>query len=520
MHVAIIGAGVAGLTTAARLVACGHAVTVLEKDPTPGGKLRETVVAGRAVDVGPTVFTMPDVFEDIFAAAGERMDDHLIITRSPTIARHVFADGSRLDLFADQQRSEQAVGAFAGRRAAAEYRDFCLRAKGVHDTLAPIFMRAERPAGPLALVARAGPRGLGGMLRIGAQTTLWRSLTAQFSDPRLRQLFGRYATYNGSSPFLAPATLMLIAHVEQAGVWLIEGGMHRLAQALAGLAGRHGAQFRYGAAVEAVETRRGRVAGVRLASGEIVPADAVVANCDAGALSSGYLGAEAAAAAGAPLPAGERSLSALTAALVAPATDFPLLRHNVFFSDDYEAEFTQILRDRRLPADPTVYVCAEDRDDHDARPAAGSERLFLIINAPADGDTRTFDQREVETCLTAAFSRMEASGFRVDRASASMHLSTPSDFARRFPGTGGALYGRASHGSMASFRRPGARTSLPGLYLCGGSVHPGAGLPMAALSGKLASDAIQADRVSTSRSRLAAMPGGTSTRSPATAPSG
>ncbi|UIJ73269.1 1-hydroxycarotenoid 3,4-desaturase CrtD [Aurantimonas sp. HBX-1] len=520
MHVAIIGAGIAGLATAARLAAAGHGVTVLEKDATPGGKLREAVVAGRAMDVGPTVFTMPDVFEDIFAAAGERMADHLAIRRSETIARHVFADGSRLDLFADQKRSERAVEAFAGRRAAAEYREFCLRAKGVHDTLAPIFMRAERPAGPLALVARAGPRGFGGMLRIGAQTTLWRSLAAQFSDPRLRQLFGRYATYSGSSPFLAPATLMLIAHVEQAGVWLIDGGMHRLAEALAGLATRHGALFRYGAAVESVETRHGRVAGVRLACGEWIAADVVVANCDVGALAVGRLGPEAAAAAGPPLPAAERSLSALTAAVVAPAGDFPLLRHNVFFSDNYEAEFTQILRNRTLPSDPTVYVCAADRNERGERPETGPERLFLIINAPADGDTRTFDQREVETCLTAAFSRMEASGFRVDRASASMHLSTPSDFARRFPGTGGALYGRASHGSMASFRRPGARTSLPGLYLCGGSVHPGAGLPMAALSGKLASDAIQADLASTSRSRPAAMPGGMSTRSPATAPSG
>ena len=255
MHVAVIGAGIGGLAASVRLAVAGCDVTVIEAATAPGGKLRQALIEGRSVDVGPTVLTMRDVFDDIFFAAGERLDDHLTLTPSETIARHVFPGGAVLDLFADPARSQAAVEAFSGTRSRDEFAAFSVKAKDVHDTLAPIFMRAERPTGPLALVARAGVSGLPALMRIGAQRTYWQALQAQFSDPRLRQLFGRYATYNGSSPFLAPATLMLIAHVEAAGVYLVEGGMHRLATAMAGLAERCGVEFRYGAPVTEIESR-------------------------------------------------------------------------------------------------------------------------------------------------------------------------------------------------------------------------------------------------------------------------
>ena len=384
----------------------------------------------------------------------------------------------------------------------------------------------------MALVARAGFSKLPDILKIGAEKTYWSALSSQFSDPRLRQLFGRYATYNGSSPFAAPATLMLIAHVEAAGVYLIRGGMHSLAKALADLAERCGAKIRYGAPVEAIEAQAGRVEGLRLKNGERIEADLVLSNTDVGALAEGYLGAAARAAVDAPLARDERSLSALTIAMFAKTSGLEILHHNVFFSDDYAREFDQILRGRRLPDDPTVYLCAADRDGSGRRMVEGPERLFVIVNAPPDGTSpervppvggavdkgsrqstpANFSKDEVDQCVKAVFSRLQASGLQVALQPDSMRLSTPSDFERSFPGTGGALYGRASHGPTASFRRPPARTKLKGLYLCGGSAHPGAGLPMAALSGKLAAQAMLADHASTSPLLRAATPGGMWTR--------
>jgi 1-hydroxycarotenoid 3,4-desaturase len=349
------------------------------------------------------------------------------------------------------------------------------------------------------------------MRGISPFSTLWRALGEHFRDPRLRQLFGRYATYCGSSPFLAPATLMLVAHVEQDGVWLVAGGMHRIAVALAGLAAARGAVFRYGAEVREVLAEGGRASGVVLASGERIAADAVVVNADAAAVAAGMLGAGVARAAPRIAPA-QRSLSAVTWAMRVRAAGFPLVRHNVFFSADYEAEFRDIFRRGALPGEPTVYVCAQDRDDGGAGGPDGPERLLCLVNAPATGDQRPFSASEIAQCEERMIRLLARCGLTLERAPERTSITTPEAFDRLFPATGGALYGQATHGAMASFQRPGARTKVPGLYLAGGSTHPGPGVPMAALSGRLAAASVMADRTSSAASRRPAMRGGMSMR--------
>ncbi len=494
-RIAVIGAGIAGLVAALELAQAGMAVTVIDKAAAPGGKLRQVAIGNALIDVGPTVFTMRWVFEELFAAIGEDLGARLTLRPASILARHAWSAGERLDLFADIDQSAEAIGRFAGADGANGYREFCARAQRIYQTLEKPFLRAAKPS-PISLVTAGGIRGLGALASLAPFTSMWKELGEYFHDKRLRQLFGRYATYCGSSPFDSPATLMLVAHVEQDGVWLIDGGMHRLATTLAELARARGAKFRYGETVEQILVKSGQTSGVRLVGGEVIDADAIVANCDVAAFAAGRFGRAAATAVPETKPS-DRSLSAVTFALVAQTDGFRLSRHNVFFSRDYKSEFDDLFIHRTLPRAPTVYVCAQDRDAESDSPHAGPERLFAIVNAPAQGDTRPAEQSEIDLCMARTFSQLERCGLRVERTPERMVTTTPTDFEALFPATGGALYGAASHGSMATFRRPTAISRLPGLYLASGSAHPGPGVPMAALSGRLAAAAVKAGRGST-----------------------
>lgn len=495
--VAIVGAGIAGLVSALELARAGYDVHVLERQGAPGGKMRQIRVGGRLVDAGPTVFTMRWVFERIFGDAGKVFADEVRLKPLSILARHAWSGDKRLDLFAGVEQSADAIAMFAGSREANGFRSFCARARDVYQTLEEPFIRSPQPT-PISLAFSSGLKGLGDMWRISPFSTLWSALGDHFQDPHLRQLFGRYATYCGSSPFDAPATLMLVAHVEQDGVWIIEGGMHGLARAIEKIAKENGARFTYDAEVEEVLARDGRVSGVRLRNGESLEADNVIVNADCAAVAAGLFG-RAVAATVSPLRRDQRSLSAMTWVMNAQTSGFPLVRHNVFFSDDYQAEFDDIFGRARLPREPTVYVCAQDRSDDGAEYPGGPERLLVLVNAPATGDMDRYNGAEAAECEERTFALLKRLGLDVDRASADTVLTTPAQFNDLFPATGGALYGAASHGWMASFSRPGGKTRIPGLYLAGGSVHPGPGVPMAALSGWLAAAQLAVDLNSTRR---------------------
>jgi 1-hydroxycarotenoid 3,4-desaturase len=505
-RVVVIGAGVAGLAAALTLAARDFDVTLLERAASPGGKMRQIGLGGHQIDSGPTVFTMRWVFDELFDSVGASLDDHVMLTPLDVLARHGWTDGTQLDLFADEDRAADAIGSFAGRSDADGFRAFCRDARRIFTVLKEPFICA--PAPNMAHLVRA--TALRDLTAIRPFQTLWKALGGYFHDPRLQQLLGRYATYCGSSPFHAPATLMLVAHVEREGVWLVDGGMHRLAQALSGLAMRHGVRIRYDSEASEVLTQGGAVSGVRLADGEILAADAVIASADVAALAQGLFGAETAQAIG-RIPEATRSLSAMTWSCVAQARGFPLLPHTVFFSRDYRAEFQSLIEQRQMPAEPTVYVCAQDRGRGPRAPDT-PERLFILINAPATGDHHQFTTTEISQCARRTFDLLQRCGLSITTTPELTEVTTPTDFNRMFPGTGGALYGRSSHGWMASFQRPGVRTKLPGLYLAGGSAHPGPGVPMAALSGRMAATSLISDLASTATSRRMAMRGGMSTR--------
>jgi 1-hydroxycarotenoid 3,4-desaturase len=496
-----VGAGVGGLASAIELAAAGHKVVVLERAAAPGGKARVHKLAGTALDAGPTVLTMLWVFEELFAAAGHSLAAEVSLERASIVARHAWADGTRLDLHADLERSAQEIGKTFGAHEAVAYREFCDDARRIYEFSEGPFIRSQRMSLP-GLVRRFGARGLGAFRHIDSMRTMWQALRSRFRDPRLVQLFGRYATYCGASPFDAPATLNLIAHVENQGVYRVRGGTAALIHALVRLARSLGVEILYEHPATGVSLDGSRVRGV-LAGERMHAADVVVWNGDANALAP-LLGPHRSSA-----KLEQRSLSAVTWSMLAATSGFPLVHHNVFFSEDYPREFDSLMRRRRVPDAPTVYVCAQDRGDS-ALVQAGDERVLVVVNAPATGDrSEAWNQAERQRCTDAMTTVLQRAGLTL--APRVSMQTTPVEFQSLFPGSGGALYGPRSRGALSVLERKGARTKWQGLYMAGGSVHPGPGVPLAAQSGRLAAAQILADLASTGRSHRAVTTGTTST---------
>jgi 1-hydroxycarotenoid 3,4-desaturase len=268
--------------------------------------------------------------------------------------------------------------------------------------------------------------------------------------------------------------------------------MHRLAGALQAHAPARGARFLFDAEAEGIDLAAGAVAGVRLADGRRLPAARVVFNGDPRALATGRLGA----APGRCVPEAAtepRSLSARVWSFAAKPVGAALHHHNVLFARTPRAEFDDLAQGR-IPYDPTSYICAQDRGTG-LLPSV-DERYEIILNSPPAAPDATPDDTEFTRCRTRTFATLDRMGLGFSSLPGRPALTTPLDFAAMFPGSEGALYGRSPHGLMAAFRRPRARTTLPGLYLAGGGVHPGPGMPMAALSGRHAAAAILADLAS------------------------
>ena len=508
--IGVIGAGVGGLAAAARLAAAGHEVTVIEAQAAAGGRMRALPSAAGPVDAGPTVMTMRPVFEELFAACGASLAERVPMVREAVLARHFWTDGSTLDLPADTGAARDAVAAFAGPREAAAFDAFRAAARRLFEAFEAPMMRASDPSeARLAATVMRRPRLA---LDMAPHRSLAASLAARFRDPRLRQLFGRYATYVGGDPRRSPALLSLIFHSEASGVWRVEGGMGALAAALAALAREAGAEIACGDGA-ATLARDGNGWRVTCRSGTARRFDAAVFAGDPRALTEGLLGPGAAGAA--PRRGVQpRSLSAEVWAFAARAEGPALAHHNVFFAAEPEEEFAAIEAGRR-PAAPTLYLCAQDRGS--GTTPANLERFEIIANA-APLTARGHQPEDAETCRRTTFQTLARFGLTFDPAPGQAALTTPVEFEALSPGSAGSLYGRSPHGLTAGLARPRARTPLPGLYLAGGGAHPGAGIPMAALSGAHAAAAISMDLTSTSRSRPGATAGGTSTGSRRAAP--
>ena len=500
--IVIIGAGIGGLAAALRLAHQGCEVTVLDMHGAAGGKMRTVPSAAGPVDAGPTVLTMRPVFEALFTDVDEELSAHLTLEPLATLARHYWDDGTQLDLMADPAHSLSNVTAAFGSKAGQEFALFSARAQRLFAAFDAPMMRAHAPRQWAMTKTVLGSPSL--IPDMAPHRTMAGLLKSSFRNPHLAQLFGRYATYVGGSPYASPAILSLIWHAEAQGVWSVNGGIQRLAQTIAELAKSRGAEFHYNTKATRITQQNGRTSGVQTLDAHF-PADIVLYNGDPRALQTGLLG-EGVKPAVQETQVSPRSLSAYVHAFAARPSGVDLAHHTVFFGHDPKAEFAALAKGE-MPTDATLYLCAQD---HGHKAADALQRFEIIMNGPP---VPRDAHKEKPPCQTQIFARLQQFGLTFSPTPGPDALTTPQEFDHLFPASSGSLYGRSPHGLTAAFKRPTARTPIKGLYLCGGGAHPGAGVPMATLSAAHAAAAIMTDHASTLTSPQTATRGGTLTGS-------
>ncbi|OGX88405.1 phytoene dehydrogenase [Hymenobacter glacialis] len=483
--VAVIGAGIAGLATAVRLAITGRAVTVFETSGTFGGKMHQfSLPGGYRFDAGPSLFTLPQLVDDIFRLAGREPSDYFRYERLDPITNYFFADGTRLTAWADAQKFAAEIEDKLG-TPAATVTQFLGRSHKAYDATAGTFLhkslhKASTYLSPETLKAVAA------LPSLGLLGTMHQRHAQAFTDPRLVQLFDRYATYNGSDPYQAPATLSMIPHLEHGiGAFYPEGGIYAIASSLARLAEEFGVKFRYNEPVEEIVVAEGRVTGVRTAQ-DVYDFGQVVSNMDVVPTYRRLLPRE---------PAPERTLSQprSSSALIfywGVAREFPELDlHNIFFSADYQREFQAIFQDKTVADDVTVYVNITSKKTPADAPT-GHENWFVMVNVPHD-QGQDWDALTAKTRAVVLRKLSQVLGNDLVPLITTEKVWTPPGIAADTSSFGGALYGSSSNNALAAFlRHPNFSGRLEGLYFCGGSVHPGGGIPLCLLSAKIVSSLI------------------------------
>lgn len=491
--VAVIGAGMGGMATAARLAKAGYPVTVYEASDRHGGKCRTEWIGDYAFDTGPSLLTLPAVYRDLFQRTGDVLGRVVELQSVSPSFDYRFSDGTSVQ-FANLSRRQtlEAITKSLGGDAALEWDQVMQRAEAMWDVSRGPFIESELRS-IRSLLKRPT------LIRDLKVIAPWKSLRdLKINDLRLRNILDRYATYSGSDPRVAPAVLASIAFVEEAfGAWHIKGGVGKLADALYQRCLDRGVSFQFNCAVSAISQDGKKVTGITLGDGHKLPYEIVVANADASLIYNKLITGKVKKLRKVRrnLAKADQSLAGFSILLGLRPTEHEsnLSHHNILFPIDYDQEFEDIFN-RKVPvADPTIYICAP-RDESMVK-NAGHQAWFILVNAPRHDESgqdgfNWSDKDANHRYASKIIDTIEAKGISIRERLEVLEIRTPADLERTVMAPGGAIYGTSSNGVRSAFLRTKNRSPLRGLYCVGGSAHPGGGLPLVGLSAEIVAQAV------------------------------
>jgi len=473
-NIIVVGAGIGGLTAAALLASKGHKVTVFEKNTRPGGKMQQVKASGYRFDTGPSLLTMPFLLENVFRKCGESLDDYLQLSEVDPICRYFYQDGTIFDNYSSRSKTLNEIERFAPEDTEG-YKSFLNRSEEIYHKTADAFL-----FNPLYELQDLKSLNFRDMLDIDALSTVSKKVDEYVDSPHLRKFFKRFTTYNGSSPYLAPATLNVIPHVElNQGGYYVNGGLYSIAQALFLLATKMGVKFHFSTEIESIQTGNKRVTACKTTSGNYVPCDILFSNADASETILSLLPDTAVSKRKKKRQKNiEPSCSGFVILLGCNQQWDQLKHHNIFFSGDYRKEFKDIFKRKILPRDPTIYVANTSFTDEDHAPEGGSN-LFILVNAPYLSENQDW-VKWTELYRDKIIDELEERGLQGLRNSVEyISIINPEDFYQKYRSNKGSIYGTSSNSTFSAFVRPRNKLrALENLYMVGGSTHPGGGIPL------------------------------------------
>lgn len=491
--ISVIGAGIGGMSSAARLAKQGHQVTVFENSDQSGGKCRTEWFGDYAFDTGPSLLTLPAVFRDLFLKTGKRIEHVLDISPVDPAFNYNFADGSKVTFpNLSNPKTYLEIEKSFGISASQSWRQIIERSEKMWEASRDSFIESELTSiWPLLL-----RKNLINQINQISPFTSLRGLSEKLNlDPHLKMIIDRYATYTGSDPRSAPAVLLTIAFVESTfGAWHIKGGIGQLSVALEQRCRDLGVDFQFKSLVTKILVERNKVEGVVLSEGKIIKSDLVVSNSDAEYTFNSLIGNEVSSARGErrKLKSATKSLAGFSLLLGLDnkkSKPVDVKHHNVYFPENYDLEFDQIFTQKVPVTDPTIYLCAPK--DSSMVKGADKEAWFVLVNAPRHEPESGWDWKDGgQEYAQKIISKMDDLGLNVTNRLDFMEYRTPADLENYAMAPGGSIYGTSSNSPVSAFLRARNRSKVKGLFCVGGSAHPGGGLPLVGISAEIVAKAI------------------------------